>query len=265
MEIIDNVVKKISPLSKIIAIIALYAATAFAFIAEAADIGGGFFPVIGGLLTLIFVVAVFGGIPTLLVLKKDKPAVYALIPVTSYWFISTLGDCLSRSGNIYKGAGGLTITIGVFSLIIAMAFFAVATLGVLYYLKKGKKLLQIAVCILIGSLLFFFLIWVLLIALYAEYNAAWTSYFYDFYQYLFLPIGFVFAFLNCIYGKLYGDAKPDVENIAQLSIDSDASYSENDFENQQAGNEDADVNDLQPVEEPVVNETLDGATEEGWN
>ena len=266
----DNVVKKLTPVSKLIAIIALYAATAFAFIANAAGIGGGFFPVVGGLIGLLFATALFGSIPTLLLLKKDKLANFALIPVFSYWFINSVFDALGWADNAVSGAGGLTITIGIFAFIVALALLTAGAFGVLYFLKKDKKFLQLAIVILFGTILFFFLIWVLLIALFAKYGWDWNSYFDAFYQYLFLPIGISFLVLDRIQAVVYGTS---CDNSAPASSDNrsaendnesvvaDESVEEEYFENDKNGSEEEtttdDLSDEGTADDNVENSSSD--------
>lgn len=191
----DKIVNTLTKPAKMIAMILLFAAAGFGLIGNAGGLGGGFMPVVGGLVYLLFDLAFWAIIPVLYVLKKDELVKYALVPVAGFWGISTIYNFLGSAEFVTGGWGGLTITISLFEFLIALAFLAVLAFGILYFVKKDKKFLQIAFCIFAGSLLFFVLVWALSIALFAQGNADWTTYFDLFRSALFIPFGLVFAVL----------------------------------------------------------------------
>lgn len=193
---IDSIVAIVAKKSKLLAIIFMFAATAFSLIVYAAGIGGAFMPVVGGLLLFLFQIALVGVIPVLLVLKKDELIKYALVPIFSYWLISSIYSFLGNSDLIAKGYAGVTIAMALFQFFIALAQLAVIAFMIVYLFKKEKKWAQIAFCILVGSLVFYLVEWALSLGMYAKYDAAWTNYFYAFYAYIFLPAGMVFVLLS---------------------------------------------------------------------
>ena len=134
-------------------------------------------------------------------LKKDNLVKYALAIVFGYWMITTIYNCLPGAMVVTKGYAGLTIASGFFRFLIALILLGCIVLFVLSIIKKDKKFLQIAFCAFAGSLLFFFLVWVLRIAAYAKWDADWTDYFALFQDYLFTPIGLVFAVLAYLMEK----------------------------------------------------------------
>ena len=69
---IDSVLKKLQSPAKLIVICTFLTAAGFAFIAAIAGFGNRFFSIIGGLITMVIMVAFWASVPTLILLKKEK-------------------------------------------------------------------------------------------------------------------------------------------------------------------------------------------------
>ena len=192
----DKIITIVKKPAKMIAMIALFAAAAFGLVMDAADIGGGFMPVVGALVYLVFDLAFLAVVPLLYALKKESLLKYTLPVVFGYWIITVIYGSLQGASVVTKGYAGLSIASGFFRFLIALAMLACLALAILYFFKKQKKFLQIAFCTLAGTLPIFFLVWVLRVAAYAEWKADWVDYFDLIQSYLFLPIGLVFAVLD---------------------------------------------------------------------
>ena len=195
----DKIITIVTKPAKMIAMILLFAAAGFGLIVNASDLGGGFMPVVGGLLFLLFDLVIWASIPTLYALKKDYLVKYALAIVLGYWAISFIYSGLQGAFVATKGYAGLTIASGLFRFFIALILLGCAAMLILYVIKKDKKFLQISVCAFAGSLLFFFVLWAIRLAAYVEWEYDWADYFDLFRTCLFAPIGLVFAvFATCM-------------------------------------------------------------------
>ena len=185
----DNLITKSAPLARTIGMALLFAAASFGLVVNAANIGGGFMPVVGGLLFLLFDLAVMACVPLLLALRRDKLVAYALAVVLAYWVIGTIYNFLGGADVATSAYSGLTIARGLFQVFIALAFLAIVVLLVLYVLRRDRKMANYAFCVMAGSLVFFVVLWALSLAAYAKNNADWGSYFYAFKSFIFLPFG----------------------------------------------------------------------------
>lgn len=192
----DKIIRTVASKSALIGMILLFLAAGFSFIVNAAGIGGEFMPVIGGLFTLLFDLAILGIVPVLIALKKHDLIKYALVPLLAYWFISTIYNFLAGCEVIYDGVDGLIIAIAMFEFFAACALLTALVFAVMYFFSKDRKWLQIGFVVFAGSLLFFLLVWALRLAFLADLDADWTSYLYAFCSLLFLPSGLVFVTLT---------------------------------------------------------------------
>lgn len=192
----DNLIRSISKFARLAGIVLLLAATAFSLIVHAAGFPNGFMPVIGNLLLMVFDLLILGSIPVLLLLKKDAYVKYILAALFGYWLISNTYSFLGDSDIIVSGNSGLTIARGLFEFFIALCLLAILVFIVLFVLRKKGKLLQLAFCVLVGSLVFFVVLWGINMGRYAKFDYGWTSYLYAFRAYLFVPIGLTFLVLD---------------------------------------------------------------------
>ena len=191
----DNLISKSAPLARTIGMALLFAAAAFGLVVNGAGIGGGFMPVLGGLLSLIFDLAVVVCVPLLLVLKRDDLLRWALAPVLAYWVIATIYNFLGGADVVTGNYNGLTIARGLFQFFIAAAFLGIVVLLLLYVLRRNRKMINLSFCVLAGSLVLFVVLWGLSLGAYAKYNADWSSYLYAFKAYIFMPIGYAATIL----------------------------------------------------------------------
>lgn len=194
----DSFIRTLSKPSKLIAMILLFTAAGLSVVADAAGLGGSFMPVVGKLILLLFNLTLWVIIPLLMVLKKDRLVSYAIVPVFGYWLISTIYNYFGNSIFISAEYDSLSITHALFQFFIGCAFLGIIALGILFFFTKKRLLLQIAFCLLAGSLLFFVLVCALSLAMYSQWNADWRSYFYAFNEYLLIPTGLTFVVLNSL-------------------------------------------------------------------
>jgi hypothetical protein len=189
MKLIDKLLPKVAKYAKMIGMILMFAAAAFLFIVTAAGIGDAFMPAIGNIVMMIVSLALWGVVPLLILLKKYDLAQKALLPVFIFWILSSIFTFFEDCQYMVDGVHGLAIAAAVFEFIIGGALIAIIVLSILSYLKKERAYLQLAFLVMVCSLLFFFLAWIMWIAAYATFDLGWASYLQLFAQMLFLPIG----------------------------------------------------------------------------
>ena len=194
----DSFIRTLSKPSKLIAMILLFMAAGLSVIADAAGLGGSFMPVVGKLILLLFNMTLWAIIPLLMILKKDRLVSYAIVPVFGYWLISTIYNYLGNSMFITDEYASLSIAHSLFQFFIGCAFLGIIALGILFFFTKKRLLLQIAFCLLAGSLLFYLLVCALSLAMFPQWNADWRTYFYAFVEYLLIPTGLTFVVLNSL-------------------------------------------------------------------
>ena len=197
----DNIIRKIGPFAKWVCVGALFGAAAFSSIAIAAGFGGGFMPVVGTLLIMLFNLALIAAIPLLYVLKKQQFVPYALGAVLMWWLISGIYNHIGDADMAIDYYSSLTIARGVFSFLIGLAMMGALAMGILYVIKREKRWLQIALCILAGSLLLFLINWAMTLAVAANFGADWDRYFDIIAEYLLMPVGMVFAIFDYLFVK----------------------------------------------------------------
>ena len=213
----DSLIRKLAKPSRLVGMILMFAAAAFGVILAAADFGGGFMPVVGQLVLLVFNLALIGVIPLLLALKKDELIPYALAPLFSYWIIGSIIDYIGSARRVASGYLGLVIAASLFEFFIGCALLAVVVMLVIYFFTANRRFVQIAFFTWMASGLFFFLAWVLWLAGHAKYGGDWTSYINLFYNYLFLPFGLMFVVLHYLIGKAPEEAAPQTVPSTQES------------------------------------------------
>ena len=221
----NKIVTLVSKKSDFIGMILLFAAAGFVAITDIAGIGGGFMPVVGNLLIFFFDLVLLGAVPLLLALKKQQYVKYALAPLACYWMISSVLTYLGYADNATAGMSQLSITTGVFGFFIGCALLASLILAFIYGLKKSNKCLQVAYVVLVASLLFFLLVWVLRLAMYAKYDLGWDSYIGAFAHYLFLPAGLYLVLLRPIYARTApqgAEEAPAVQNVPSEDAEDDS-------------------------------------------
>lgn len=124
--------------SKLMAVILLLTAAGCMLLSGVGGFDGGFFPVIGNLVLLVFVLALTAGVAVLLLLQKTDLAKKALAPVFAWWIIQGIISGLGYADFISEYADGLIITVGVFGFLAALTLLAAAVLFVLGMLGKTK-------------------------------------------------------------------------------------------------------------------------------
>ena len=163
-------------LAKLLTIIFLFVAAGCVLLVNVGNFGNAFMPVVGDLITLVFMIVLYAAVAVLLLIGKTELAKKVLYPIFAYWLISTIISDLSVSGNIVAGQNGLVVVYSLFEFALALLLIAASVLFVLS--ANGKaKLANIAwifvFCVLALSALAFLLRLIRLI----DVGANWTRYF----------------------------------------------------------------------------------------
>lgn len=249
----NNLVNKLAKTMGFVGMIVLFVAAGMSLIIDLASFPDGFLPVVGHLLLTLFDLAVMVAVPLTLVLRKERLYKYALAIVVAYWLVSMTYGMLSDSDLANGNYTGITVAVGVFNFFVGACLLGSIVLAVLYVLLRKKMLLQIAFCVLAGSLAFFLLDWILTMARYAKFGVDWLSYFAAINSLLVLPTGIVMVLWHFLGTTL---ATPQAETA------SDAKAEETTEDNQMV-EDTADNNaDATAVEaEPVATESVIDTTE----
>ncbi len=192
---IDSVLKKLQSPAKLIVICTFLTAAGFAFIAAIAGFGNRFFSIIGGLITMVIMVAFWASVPTLILLKKENLAKKVFPFILFYWFLNEMINLLSTTDWIRPNIPGLFVAIGVFEFLIALAFLTAIVFIVLGKVKKIDRFDQLPTLIIAGTFLFFIVVFALRVAVEVKYKADWGDYLETIVSTLILPVGFFFAVL----------------------------------------------------------------------
>lgn len=216
----DNFVKILAKPAKWIGIGLLFAATLFTTIVIASGFGNSFMSVLGILLTMVFNLAFLGAIPMLLLFGKQRFVPYALCAVSSYWIVNCIYQFMGDASSITSNTGALTTAVYVFEFLAALAMIATVVLAALYIVNGKKKWAQLSMGVMACNLLFFVLIWVMSIALFAKVDAGWPAYFQTFGFDLFLPAGLVFVWIDYLAGKV------EIEEVREPAEEAEAAETE---------------------------------------
>ena len=190
---------KLKRTSEYIAMILFFVASFFVMLYYIGNFGADFMPVIGNLLSMLLDVAIWMVVPVCIAMRKRCLAKSAAVGVSGYWLISSLFDLLDRTSFARSVYGDILIAIGVFSFLSACALIVMTIFFVLSMVNKNKDQKFIALCIFLGTLLFYLVLFSLSTAVAADGGANWNVYFMLIYKYLVIPfailfIGFAFAF-----------------------------------------------------------------------
>ena len=190
---------KLKRTSEYIAMILFFVASFFVMLYYIGNFGADFMPVIGNLLSMLLDVAIWMIVPVCIAMRKRCLAKSAAVGVSGYWLISSLFDLLDSTSLARSVYDDISIAIGVFSFLSACALIVMTIFFVLSMVNKNKDQKFIALCIFLGTLLFYLVLFSLSTASAADVGANWNAYFMLIYKYLVIPfailfIGFAFAF-----------------------------------------------------------------------
>ena len=172
----DQLFSSLKKIASLLTVILLLTAAGCTLLTDLGSFDNGFFPVIGNLILLVVEVVLIGGVAVLLLMKKDDLAKKALGPVFAWWMIGTILSGISRSALIDSRYEGLTVTIGVFSFLAALAllaagvFFVLGTCGKTKFYPLGWLLFAIAECV------FFIVMVITLVRVAANDYYGWQSF-----------------------------------------------------------------------------------------
>ncbi|MBO4479303.1 MAG: hypothetical protein J5774_02940 [Clostridia bacterium] len=175
--------------------ILFYVAAAFCFICYVGSFNGSFMPVMGTLLSMIIEVSLWLLIPVLLSIRRRSVAKWAFLGLSIFWVLTSIFSLLDGAGLATAGADGLACAVGVFSFLVACALITTTVLAVIAYWKKDQKLKIVSILVFLGSLVFFLVLFALRVALAADWDAGWATYFFLIYSYLLIPFAMLFAAL----------------------------------------------------------------------
>ena len=152
-------------------------------------------PVMGTLLSMIIEVSLWLLIPVLLSIRRRSVAKWAFLGLSIFWVLTSIFSLLDGAGLATAGADGLACAVGVFSFLVACALITTTVLAVIAYWKKDQKLKIVSILVFLGSLVFFLVLFALRVALAADWDAGWATYFFLIYSYLLIPFAMLFAAL----------------------------------------------------------------------
>ena len=255
---INEAINAVKRRSESICQILFYVVSALCFIYYVGDFNGGFMPVMGTLLSMVIEVGLWLLIPVLLSIRRRSIAKWAFLGISIYWALTTIFSLLQGAGLATAFASSLSCATGVFSFLVACAMIVVSIFGVLAYWKKDTKMKLIAICIFIGTLVFYLVFFALRVALGAAWNDPWNAYFALIYEYLVIPFAMLFAALAFWFeeGELYFA-------VFDKSVAEKADASESLPEAEEVEEESEPENDEAEASEDGSSEDGDAKTEEG--
>lgn len=200
----NTLVVKLSKPLGFVGMILLFATVTFSFVSNVAAFPDGFLPVVGHLLYILFDLTIWVAVPLTLVLRRTDWLKYVLPVVFGYWLISMTYTMISNTSLANGNYGASTIAMGVFCFFTALCFLGAVGLGLTSVLTKKRLFVMLAYCLLVGSLVFLVVIWLICMIRYSQFDADWTRYIDAFPSYLFTPAGLLFAALPCLADSFAG-------------------------------------------------------------
>ena len=177
--------------ASLIALIALGIAGGCSFLYYAGTFPGSFLPGLSHFLIMMLFQCVIAGLFICILLKKDNLIKVFLPLVLAAWLFFYTVDYLGDAYMAQKYYEGIQIGVGVFAFFVGITLLGAMTLKVLG--KVLKPLFgTLSNLVLLMSIPFFFILMILLIAMYAVLEYPWASYFNAFFT-MALPIGIIFA------------------------------------------------------------------------
>ena len=186
----EKLIQSFKKISRLLVIICLLVYAGFLFIFNIIGIDGELFPVLAGLLDMLFVVALFALPAVLLLMKKDNEAKFVFLILAAYWILNLIENFIAQGAGINKYNQAMNVVVDIFELILGLAL---ATVLVLYILTKvfNLKLFKIARLILFVSLACFALVFILKFIDCIIDKDPWTDYLNALVVLLALPLGMI--------------------------------------------------------------------------
>ena len=190
---INQTINSIKRRSESLCAILFYIAAGLCFFAYVGNFGGSFMPAMGTFLSMLIEVGLWLLVPVLISIRRRSVARWAFLGLSIFWVLTSIFSLLDGAGLAVEGAGGVPCSVGVFSFLIACALIVVTVLSTIAYWKKDAKLKIVSLLVYLGSLVFFLVLFALRVALAAEWNMNWSSYFGLVYSYIVIPLAMCFA------------------------------------------------------------------------
>ena len=202
MTLIYDFIKKIA---RLVTIIGLFVAGGFTFFMGVAGIGGQFFPVLGRIILLIFIVALYILPAILLLLNRLDAAKIAFLFLGLYWLVGSAIDHINASVFINTNARAYFVVVSIFEVIVGLGL---ATIVLLFLLSKvfGLKLMNLCKIVLICTLFAFALYFTLAFIDNIVSKDGWADYFNTVVDALILPCAVISGFI-----LLFDDNKETAE------------------------------------------------------
>ena len=189
----DIILNKIKQNALIIIMATLFGAAAFHFITGCAGFPNKFFPVIGHMLSMALDLLLLVSIPLFLILKNEKLTKYATFIYGGYWLIDQIFTSFNGTWMIQKDAGSGNIARGLFLFLIGLALIAAIVLFILGKTKNGHDFITIALLVLCGVIVLFFIYFIITLVMFIKLESGWASYFNAIADYLLIPVGLLAA------------------------------------------------------------------------
>lgn len=173
MDKLFNVFKK---LSRPVIIFGLLGIAAIYLILGAVSSPDKFFPFISNGLDLLFIVCLYALPAILYLLKKDDVAKFFLFVLFAYYLVLLCRNSLELGSLINKNYATISIIYGVFGFIHGLLILACIVFFVLYK-AFNINLLKILNLLVVITVAYFFIMFIVTLIRYIEFDADWTSYF----------------------------------------------------------------------------------------
>ena len=189
---------KVKRMSEFIAMILFFVAAFFSLLFYIGKFDGAFMPVIGNLFSMLLQVGIWLIIPLCIVMKRRSYARWAALAVSLYWLITTLFSLLDSTAMAVGTNPPLTISVGVFSFLVACALIVMISFALASVVRKDAKVKLIAFFIYVGALLLFLVLFALSAAVTAKLGFGWNVYFSHICNYILIP--FAMGFIAITFG-----------------------------------------------------------------
>ena len=174
-KMLNKVPAKFISVARLILIIGAFLHLGVYLITSFAGLGDEFMPVLSNLILLSVTSLALAAVPVLLLIKKDKFALIVFLVLTVYFLISQSRGDISAANGAVNGQPGILVALDIFLFMYGLALLAFLAFGVVSYVLKKGKFLDIASYVLLGALMLAYVVGIFYIIVFAQGKADWTS------------------------------------------------------------------------------------------
>ena len=173
---IDRMSSKLQTPLKFILLIGSLVYFTLILICSFGGMGDNFFSVVANTIISVLTLGALASIPLFLLLKKERIARIIFTLLSGYWLISRSRDLLSMAFNFDAKGDGLFNTISIFGFFYGLALASCFVLIILGYILKKDVFKTIVWFILAGAIVFAYVLGILMLIMYSNFDAGWTTY-----------------------------------------------------------------------------------------